>query len=66
MPPSENLFYSVRESKDGHCIAQKDTQPSRNLLETCFGRFMNTLAICPWLRITSVSLERYGISFRFR
>jgi len=37
-PPSENWSYRVHESKDVHCISQKDTQPS----QTCSGGFINT------------------------
>ena len=38
MPLSENWSYRVHESKDEHCITQKDTQPS----QTCSGGFINT------------------------
>ena len=33
MPPPEDWSYRVSESKDEHCITQKDTQPS----QTCPG-----------------------------
>jgi len=41
MPPSEYWSYRVRGSKDGHCIAQKDTQPSQTC-STCSGGFIKT------------------------
>ena len=34
MPPSENCPCRVHESKDEHCITQKDTQPSQACFET--------------------------------
>ena len=44
LPPSENSSYRVHESKDEHCITQKDTQPR----QTCSGGFIKTqlYAIC--------------------
>ena len=44
MPSSESWPYRVHESKDEHCITQKDTQPS----QTCPGGLIKThlCAIC--------------------